>query len=550
MNSSARDFRRVNELIEFSLEGSIAPEQYQQLNDWIVSDPAIRRHYCEYIQLTVGIERLSANISAADLPQYDSICDLELWDQLAHQEKTAPELASPPQPHELIRKVVYPPREKRKISKFNVFILLNAAAVLMIVLFARFVTPQAGLPVATLTESVNAKWADAEHMVKGQRFVTGSTNLLLREGCAELLFDNNARVTIEAPAEFQILTDDQIKLNYGRVYAVVPDQAYGFTISTSNGKIIDLGTEFGVQRNPYGDTELHVLKGRTNLIANTQGRKINISVTEGAARKLVGSTGEVRSIVLQNDLFVRKIDSESSLMWQGQMYFSLADAVGGGSGFGSGGSARMIDPASGRSTKEDAGTRASTNDYRPIASNLCIDGVFVPNGSTSQIVSSQGHLFEQCPVTNGLCCEEIKAVTTMDFDVVPDPNIANVQMRCLFLHANMGITFDLDAVRKVLPDVSPVRFQSKCGIRKWALRPTASNADFWVLVDGKVRFKREHVKIGQIHSIDIELSQNDRFLTLVETDGGDPQSRTLNGVVLSANDSDWGYFADPLLVLK
>lgn len=550
MKSSERNLGEVDELIELAFEGSISPEQHQRLNDWIIHDPAVRRHYCEYIQLTVCIERLSTNISAADLPHYESICDRELWNQLARQEQTAPELATPPEQLPLIQKVIYPPREKHKISKFNVFVLLNAAAVLLVVLFARIVVPPSGVQVATLDETINAKWADTEEMAIGQRFVTGSTNMLLREGCAELLFDNQARVTIEAPTEFQILTGDQIKLNYGRIYATIPEQAYGFTVSTSNGKIIDLGTEFGIQRDPYGNTELHVMKGRTNLIANTQGQKVNIAVAQGAARKLSGLSGTVETIPLQEDLFVRKIDSKSNLMWKGQLAIDLVDVVSGGNGFGTGNSDLGIDPVSGKASKEKSGTRPAANNYRAVPTSPYIDGVFVPNGSTQQIISSQGHLFQECPVTNGLCCENISAVTTMDAEVVPDPNITNVQMHCMFLHANMGITFDLEAMRKVLPGVTPVRFQSKCAIRKWAIRPTSSNADFWVLVDGRIRFKKEHVKIGELHSIDIELSQNDRFLTLIETDGGDPDGRILDGLVLSANDSDWGVFADPVLMLK
>ena len=114
----------------------------------------------------------------------------------------------------------------------------------------------------------------------------------------------------------------------------------------------------------------------------------------------------------------------------------------------------------------------------------------------------------------------------------------------------MGITFDLQAMRRLLPGANISRFQSKFGIRKWAIHPTASNADFWVLVDGKIRCEKRQVKIDELNFVDIELSEQDRFLTLIETDGGDPEGRILDGLVLSPNDSDWGIFVDPTLVLK
>jgi hypothetical protein len=50
---------------------------------------------------------------------------------------------------------------------------------------------------------------------------------------------------------------------YGRVYASVPKEALGFTIYTQNSKIIDLGTEFGVDTAMDGTVEIHVINVRT-----------------------------------------------------------------------------------------------------------------------------------------------------------------------------------------------------------------------------------------------------------------------------------------------
>ena len=51
---------------------------------------------------------------------------------------------------------------------------------------------------------------------------------VLRDGYAELLFDTNARVVIEAPAEFQIVADDRISLNYGKIYCKSPNRSDRF----------------------------------------------------------------------------------------------------------------------------------------------------------------------------------------------------------------------------------------------------------------------------------------------------------------------------------
>lgn len=553
MNSPEQDFVEVNRLIELAIEGSISTKQCQLLNDWIVNDPAIRRHYCEYIQLTVCIERLSDDMSLRDFPDCDIILDHDLWNQLAREEKTAPEFDIPQKSsqQELIQKVVYPPREKRKLSKFSIFMLFNAAAIILFFVVLRFAPPPSGIEVATLADTVDAKWANVTFpMEKGTRLTTGNERLLLRNGYVELLFDNQTRVTVEGPAEFQILTDDRVCLNYGKAYIKVSKDAIGFSVYTKNAKIIDMGTEFGVLADFDGSTQLHVLKGKTMLMAG-KAHNVNMEVSEGDAKKISDDIEEISDIQCRSDYFVREINSESNLVWKGQKAVDLTDIIGGGNGFGSGSINMTINPTSGEVSQESFGRQRASNDYHPVPSNPCIDGVFVPDGRTPQTISSQGHLFRECPQTSGLCCEAINNnELILDARAAQIMEVSDSPVPSLLLHANMGVTFDLQEIRRLLPERNFVQFQSIVGIRQWALRPQASNADFWVLVDGKLKFKRTNLKIGELCAVNIGLSEQDRFLTLIETDGGDPDGRLLDDVVLTPIDSDWGMFAEPVLLLE
>ena len=524
MKSPRKDFKEVNELIELAIEGSISSEQSQRLNDWIISDPAIRRHYCEYIQLSVCIERLSANISATEMSEYDMIFDQELWNQLAREEQTAPELEIPLEQSqdELIQKVVYPPKEKRKLSKFSIFMLLNAAAIVLFFIFLRLTPPKGGIEVATLTDGINANWANvAEPMEKGTRLTTGNEPLLLREGYIELLFDNRTQVTVEGPAEFRVLTDDRLCLNYGKAYMKVPKEAIGFSVYTQNAKIIDMGTEFGVLAEVGGNTQLHVLKGKTMLMTRGAG-KVNMEVGEGTAKIISDDIGEI------------------------------SDIVGGGNGLGTGIIDMGINPISGMPSKAVVNHNgAVTNEYHPVPSNPYIDGVFVPNGRTKQIISSRGHIFRECPISNGDWYISFhSAMRQLDSQVTPDATASDSPyVPCILQHANMGITYDLQAIRSLLPDVNIVRFRSKFGIGAEVDRPC--NADFWILVDGELRYKKTQVKEKKKYfSVDIELSEKDRFLTLVTTDGQDPEGRVYDDYVISTIDSDWCRFAEPVLILE
>jgi hypothetical protein len=153
------------------------------------------------------------------------------------------------------------------------------------------VAPPPASEVATLTDSVDAKWRGANTSFKhGTRLSTRREPLVLDKGFAEILFDNQARIVIEAPAQFEIATQDQVNLMYGRVYASVPKEALGFTIYTQNSKIIDLGTEFGVDTAMDGTVELHVIKGQTMLIAGGRAEKTMHTVAKGKAWRISGIT--------------------------------------------------------------------------------------------------------------------------------------------------------------------------------------------------------------------------------------------------------------------
>lgn len=539
----------LESLIMKAQEGSLSDEDRFHLNE-LMKIPENQSAYFELIKINWALKQLDlSDYQQNAVSSIGASFDMSLWKQLADDEKTAPEIEIPPQEyvHELI------PIAERKKIKYTISrgslltIVTSIAAVLLIILFIRFAPPKGGIEVATLTDSINAKWADeGRAMERGVRITSGNRPLLLREGYAELLFNNQARVTVEGPAEFQILTDDRVYLNYGKVYLTVPREAVGFSVYTQNAKIIDMGTEFGVLAELGGATQLHVLKGKTILMAGSTGN-VNIQVNEGGAKRISGDTGEISDVHCRSDYFVRDINSDSKVVWRGQNTLNLADVLGGGNGFGTGTIDMGIHPISGNpsaAVTNDSGP--AINEYHPVPSNPYIDGVFIPNGRTQQIVSSRGHIFQECPISSGDWYISFDNVMRQN----PTGSDSSSYAPCITQHANMGVTYDLQAIRSLLlPDVSIVRFQSKCGVGTETDRPC--NADFWVLVDGKVRYKKTQVKEkNEFFTVDIELSKKDRFLTLVTTDGQDSEGRVFDGLTISTIDSDWCRFGDPVLVLK
>lgn len=549
MNAKEKD--RIAELALKSIDGEISKEEFAELDSYISSSDENARCFTNCVATYMGITNYYEIIhnQCFDNSRFNE----EFWNEMAEYEKTCPVAEHPkekPQ-HQVVQDIVYPPYKIKKLNTFSkVFLALNAAAVLFLVLFLRFVPPKGGVEVATLTDSINVKWADTRlSLENGTRLRNDKTPLLLREGIVEIKFDNNAQVTIEGPAEFQIYDDDMIKFKYGQLYSQVPPEAYGFQVSTQHAKIIDLGTEFGVKQEIDGDTEAHVYEGKISFFSGLLTKRIDVDLLAGSALKLNATTGEVNEIPCEDDLFVRQIDSKMNIVWRGQRTINLADIVGGGNGFGNGQRGMGLDFVTGELTdvKVTEVNRYTANTYRKIKTNPLIDGIFVPNGHTKQVISSLGHIFSECPTTGGNyyteICSSPKIIDNAEA-ILGGYNYSKGEAASLLLHANAGITFNLQAIRSQLAGMKISRFRSIIGICDSTWRPC--NADFWILVDGKLRYSKQKVrKKGILETVDIDLSENDRFLTLITTDGGDVPNRPLVTI-----DSDWCLFAEPVLVLE
>ena len=296
MNDTRQAINYVSKSVFKLINGSITEKGFAKLEEVLIHDEVARTHYYELIYVSIALKNAEGVLSFEEILNFD----MDLWQEMAEFEKTAPVLEIPKEkpPRELTQKVVYPPREKQKVSKFSlVFLVINAAAILFFILFLWIAPSKQLIEVATLSDSMNAKWADIYSSIQnGYRFVATPEKLTLKKGLVELTFDNHTRAVIEAPAEFQILADDRIGLTYGKVYVMVPPGAIGFSVYTPNTKIIDLGTEFGVQVDAGGDTRLHVLKGKTSLISGRESNRTSIEVVKNTAKRISGVTKEISDI--------------------------------------------------------------------------------------------------------------------------------------------------------------------------------------------------------------------------------------------------------------
>lgn len=559
----ANQINEFYELLNALREGIITDTQFDQLDTWLSADEYACRVYVDYIKMWSELESFQMATSSGydpllscfDQSEEAAILDLRLWEALAENERTAPatriEKPVEKKPTEpiAVRKI----KIERKPAKFPLFTaILSAAAVLLFVLVIQFPVPPT---VATLTDSIDAEWGSRGNKLFDGDLLREGETLTLLKGLAEITFDNGAIVVLESPATIEIESSGSMFVSYGKVGAVVSEYAMGFTVNTPSASIVDLGTEFGVRVESSGQCSLHMFEGKANLIAGPIGQKrVSQVVVENEARSVSASNGQIRTIPLARTNFVRRFDSTNGSVWRGQD-INLADIVGGGSGFGDNRYGYAVESWTGRiSSRAIFEIQKAEARFIPVPDSAFIDGVFVPNGEKEVVVSTQNHLFTECPDTNSQVYSPIVNVPrdwgSRSETVKPrfgGEIYGGAANPAICIESNQGITFDLEAVRRTLPENTMIeQLQAVCGISsevitRWNMNVKAS---IWVLVDGEVRFKAVGIDVlSGKHSVKVDLKPTDRFLTLVATDGGDEKGKG------AANNHDSCFFGRPVLVL-
>ncbi|SHI82044.1 FecR family protein [Rubritalea squalenifaciens DSM 18772] len=136
-----------------------------------------------------------------------------------------------------------------------------------------------------------------------------SRPITIDSGLVEITFQSGVRALIEGPASFKVTGDNEAYMNQGRVVADVPDGAEGFTINYTEGKVIDLGTEFALHiPGDHRPVEVGVFRGEVEVHAKNG--HTPMKVLENHAIKYGGSNGEhFSSIPFDRTEFIRELPS-------------------------------------------------------------------------------------------------------------------------------------------------------------------------------------------------------------------------------------------------
>lgn len=227
----------------------------------------------------------------------------------------------------------------------------------------------------------------------------------------------------------------------------------------------------------------------------------------------------------------------------------LADIVGGGNGRGSGTPGSGIDPRNAVVQTRPFGRLGNVVTNTFAASKFpFVDGVFIADGRDDVVipVSSTDITITNIPATNGAAWDHIRngPVASQHSPELDGIDFTKDGHTLLGIHANAGITFDLEAIREASNETD-MRFTSRVG---YFGAGGDNRADVWIFVDGKPAraFKRLRRDDG-LQEVDIPIPASARFLTLLATDGengfsmdqvgfGDPKLKSANPAHSTAGD--------------
>jgi len=398
------------------------------------------------------------------------------------------------------------------------------------------------VPIATLNFTQKPVWP-ATHAPPADGNFFASQLLEIDGGDIQLSFSAGGRLVIEGPAEVEFISQRNIALHRGRIVATVPGG--GLVVECPNGSVKDLGTQFGVQVNPDRTTEVAVFQGRVaaslNSPAATQPSKPRL-LDVGQAAVMTQTALTVDTKGAQPQQFVR------SLVNGDINSLDVTDLICGGDGTthrrGIG-----IDPSTGMVGQlRPVFAINSDGKYHRANGYPFIDGAFIVDATKDEtVVDSVGDRFH-IPALGTTSYNFIFTGGKIPWPEKPEPDTvlngvdySTSDHSIICIHPNNAVTVDLDAVRRIYPDLSLKSFHCRVGISGTLnpKYPKIPDAAVWVLTDGSLRFQNPHFTIFDgSFEVNVPLKETDRFMTMVSTYAG------------PGNYRNWVLWVDPKLDLS
>jgi hypothetical protein len=218
----------------------------------------------------------------------------------------------------LAQRVVRLWERRRSIRRWVRWSLFAVAASLLVMAFLYLVfrpyqlldprpdAPSAGVEIATVIHLDGVQWeAGSEPLREGG--VVGSGRLRFRQGRLTLVFFSGVSLTVEGPADLELLAAGRVACHRGRLRARVPRGAEGFTVLAPGMEVLDLGTEFALNLGEDGKSRVMVFQGEAAVsVLGKDGRSVRGELLERRRSIEVDpDAGRIHDVPAEPDAFIR-----------------------------------------------------------------------------------------------------------------------------------------------------------------------------------------------------------------------------------------------------
>lgn len=232
----------LHQLCEAVIEDRLTAAQRDRIEELIAAHPEAKRFYVEYLHQHACLAWSAAQPESSG--------------------RTAP---SPPQP--MPEKS---PSGFAFAARRRWLAVVVAASLLIASVGFWFASWRGQGQLATLVHSKGCKW-DGGTLPTEEGARLGPGRLRLAEGITRIVFDNGAELTLEAPADLELVSGQRCVLRTGRLVAKVPGPAISFTVDTPTAVFRDLGTEFGINVRDEKTADLQVFTGLVDAKLRSSG---------------------------------------------------------------------------------------------------------------------------------------------------------------------------------------------------------------------------------------------------------------------------------------
>ena len=256
MNQADSAPREFWKLLNGTLDGTLSDADVEQLEQYLDGDFGLQMLFRNYCQLHVNLESETRAQRVIDR--------LNTGGRPVHNTRWQDDLSAAVEAVDLR---TAEPTARRK-SSYGWFAILACAAMLACVLFALSTRKRPG---QVAKAPVAAPVSEASKFDERLDIITVR---LASDESRYLSIGDIGNIHIQGPAHLELFGTSRAVLHEGRIKVRITDpRGHGFVVETPQGKVTDLGTEFGVDVAKGENTGVVVFEGSVDLAVPGDGDK-------------------------------------------------------------------------------------------------------------------------------------------------------------------------------------------------------------------------------------------------------------------------------------